>query len=77
MNTCSRECKTRKTKRQDNVSIHQHLYRWTGQAKCPADSCWTGLVEGKLRLTTKQPLCLLLLGAGREKGVEDAHMQPG
>lgn len=74
-------------KNQDNVSIHQHLYRWTGQAKCPADSCWTGLVLVRLKALNKGSLCafsLLPLGAEqqqrlREKGVEDEteHMQRG
>lgn len=42
---------------QDNVSIHQHLYRWTGQAKCPTDSRWTGLVVVKLKAHNKGSLC--------------------
>lgn len=42
---------------QDNVSIHQHLYRWTGQAECPTDSRWTGLVVVELKAHNKGSLC--------------------
>lgn len=56
MNTCSRECKLRK-RNKDNVSIHQHLYRWTGQAKRPTDGRWTRLLVVKLKAHNKGSLC--------------------
>lgn len=56
MNTCSRECKLR-NRNQDNVSIHKHLYRWTGQAKRPTDGRWTRLLVVKLKAYNKGSLC--------------------